>query len=195
MILSKLYIRVILVLAVLSIIIFQFKTIKGLEKDLSKAKQNESSLLNGVTKYKTKDSNNVASVQVLKLDENQFKEHFSEINNLVKSLNIKNRDLVSVIASQSEMIKNFKPIVYDTIIGVDTVKCAKYSDKWLNVDICNGNGKISAIDSLILSETIKRKRFLGFLWKTNKIIDKKIDVVSKNPSVEIKNVQFVEIEK
>ncbi|MNX71849.1 hypothetical protein D3C86_1031780 [compost metagenome] len=194
MILSKLYIRIILILAVLSVIFFQFKTIKGLEKDLSKAKQNESSLLNGVSKYKTKDSNSVASVQVLKLDESQFKEHFSEINSIVKSLNIKNRDLVAVIASQSEMIKNFKPIVYDTIIGIDTVKCAKYSDKWLSVDICNGSGKISAIDSLILSQTIKRKRFLGFLWKTNKIIDKKIDVVSKNPNVEIKNVQFIEIE-
>lgn len=194
MIASKLYIRIILILSVLAIVFFQFKEIKSLKSDLDKAKQNESSLLNGVTKYKIKESNDVASVQVLKLDESQFKEHFSEINTLVKSLNIKNRDLVSVIASQSEMIKNFKPIVYDTIIGVDTVKCAKYSDKWLNVDICNGAGKITAIDSLILSETIKRKRFLGFLWKTNKIIDKKIDVVSKNPNVEIKNVQFVEIE-
>lgn len=194
MIASKLYIRIILILAVLAIVFFQFKEIKSLKSDLATAKQNESSLLKGVTKYKTKDSNNVASIQVLKLDESQFKEHFSEINNLVKSLNTKNRDLVSVIASQSEMIKNFKPIVYDTIIGVDTVKCAKYSDKWLNVDICNGDGKITAIDSLILSETIKRKRFLGFLWKTNKVIDKKVDVVSKNPNVEIKNIQFIEIE-
>lgn len=48
-------------------------------------------------------------------------------------------------------------------------------------------------DSLLVAETVKYKRFLGFLWKTSKVKDRKVDVVSKNPHTKILGVEFTTI--
>jgi hypothetical protein len=44
--------------------------------------------------------------------------------------------------------------------------------------------------SLDIAATIKYKRFLSFLWYTNHIKDKRVDVVSKNPYEKIDSVEF-----
>jgi hypothetical protein len=47
----------------------------------------------------------------------------------------------------------------------------------------------------LIVETVQYKRFWGFLWKTKKIKNREIDVVSKNPATKILGVEFVTIEK
>ena len=56
-------------------------------------------------------------------------------------------------------------------------------------------GRLEVRDSLIIVESVKYKRFLGFLWKTNKVKNRQIDVVSKNPHTKIVGTELVVIEK
>ena len=56
-------------------------------------------------------------------------------------------------------------------------------------------GTLSTRSSLKIVETVKYKRFLGFLWKTNKVKSRKVDVVSLNPNETIEDIDFVIIEE
>ena len=53
--------------------------------------------------------------------------------------------------------------------------------------------QISNRESLKIVETVKYKRFLGFLWKTNKVKSRQVDVVSQNPATSIVNVDYISI--
>lgn len=124
---------------------------------------------------------------------------------LIKSLQTKNRDLQRVTTAQMETINELRANVRDSIVYLpgDTVttilRCIEYSDKWVDFDGCIINntfsGKIITRDSLLIAETVQYKRWLGFLWKTKKIKNREIDVVSKNPATRILGVEFVTIEK
>ena len=54
---------------------------------------------------------------------------------------------------------------------------------------------ITTRDSLLIVETVQYKRFLGFLWKTNRIKNRSFDVVSLNPNTTIEDFKVVTIEK
>ena len=56
-------------------------------------------------------------------------------------------------------------------------------------------GTLSNRDSLVVAESVKYRRFLGFLWKTKRVKDRRVDVVSKNPHTSIMGVEYVVIEK
>jgi hypothetical protein len=81
-------------------------------------------------------------------------------------------------------------IVYlpgDTVTTV--LRCIEYSDKWVDLDGCIINntfsGKIITRDSLLITESVQYKRWLGFLWKTKRIKNREFDIVSKNPNSKI----------
>ena len=110
-----------------------------------------------------------------------------------------------VTTTQMETINELRATVRDSIVYLpgDTVttvlRCIEYSDKWVDFDGCIKNntfsGKIITRDSLLITEPVQYKRFLNFLWKTKKIKNRQIDVVSKNPATKILGVEFVTIEK
>ena len=104
-----------------------------------------------------------------------------------------------------ETINELRANVRDSIVYLpgDTVttvlRCIEYSDKWVDFDGCttpNGlfTGQFINRDSLLIAETVKYKRFLGFLWKTKKIKNREIDIVSKNPATKILGFEFITIE-
>ena len=82
---------------------------------------------------------------------------------------------------------------------VDTLKCFNYKSKWTDVVGCvdlkrdTVELQISNRESLKIVETVKYKRFLGFLWKTNKVKSRQVDVVSQNPATSIVNVDYISI--
>ena len=53
------------------------------------------------------------------------------------------------------------------------------------------SGTLEVRDSLLVVETVQRKRFLGFLWKTKRVKSREIDVVSKNPYTDIVGVESI----
>lgn len=184
---------------------FQQKRINNLTVERDKYRSNTETLLQDVRTYQTKDSLNAAKVGNLELKLSEYKKYRADDAALIKSLQTKNRDLQRVTTAQMETINELRANVRDSIVYLpgDTVttilRCIEYSDKWVDFDGCIINntfsGKIITRDSLLIAETVQYKRWLGFLWKTNKIKNRQIDVVSKNPATKILGVEFVTIEK
>ena len=183
----------------------QQSRIKSLTAERDKYRSNTETLLQDARTYQTKDSLNAAKVGNLELKLSEYKKYRADDAALIKSLQTKNRDLQRVTTAQMKTINELRANVRDSIVYLpgDTVttvlRCIEYSDKWVDFDGCIKNntfsGKIITRDSLLITETVQYKRWLGFLWKTKKIKNRQIDVVSKNPATKILGVEFVTIEK
>lgn len=194
-----------IIMAVAAAFWVQQSRIKRLTAERDKYRNNTETLLQDVRTYQTKDSLNAAKVGNLELKLSEYKKYRADDAALIKSLQTKNRDLQRVTTAQMETINELRANVRDSIVYLpgDTVTtvlhCIEYSDKWVDFDGCIINntfsGKIITRDSLLIAETVQYKRWLGFLWKTNKIKNRQIDVVSKNPATRILGVEFVTIEK
>ena len=192
-------------MAVAAALWVQQSRIKRLTDERDKYRSNTETLLQDVRTYQTKDSLNAAKVGNLELKLSEYKKYRADDAALIKSLQTKNRDLQRVTTAQMKTINELRANVRDSIVYLpgDTVttvlRCIEYSDKWVDLDGCIINntfsGKIITRDSLLIAETVQYKRFLGFLWKTKKIKNREIDVVSKNPATKILGVEFVTIEK
>lgn len=184
----------------------QHARIKSLKSERDKYKSNTETLLQDVEHYQTKDSLNAVTVGVLQLKLSEFEKYRADDAKLIKTLQTKNRDLQSVATAQLQTINELRGAVRDSIVYLqgDTVttvlRCVDITDPWFELHGCatpagNFTGTFVNRDSLLIAETVQYKRWLGFLWKTNKIKNRQIDVVSKNPATKILGVEFVTIEK
>lgn len=192
-----------IILAVAAAFGIQQKRINKLTVERDKYRNNTETLLQDIDEYKTKDSLNVAKVGNLELKLSEFKKYRAEDAKLIQSLKTKNRDLQSVTTAQMKTINRLQTSVHDSIIYLpgDTITTIihkiDYSDKWIdfNGSIENGvfSGNIITRDSILIAETVRYKRFL--FWRTRKIKNRNIDVVSRNPNAKIIGVEFITIEK
>ena len=157
--------------------------------------------------YKVSDSLNAAKVSELQFTLKEYKKYRAQDLQLIEQLKVKKSDLQKVIDSQTETISSLSAklndsIRIDTITNiVDTLKCFDYKSKWTDVSGCidlkrdSINLQIKNRESLKIVETVIYKRFLGFLWKTNKVKDRQVDVVSENPNTTITNLDYVSIKR
>lgn len=155
-------------------------------------------------KYKTSDSLNAYKVSELQLTLEEYKKFRSQDLELIRKLKLDKSDMQKVINSQSETIYDLTTQIRDTTMVVDTVerdfKAFDYKSKWVDVsgqiDLAGNTVSLDIRnrEELTIVESVERKRFLGFLWKTNKIKRREVDVVSKNPNTEIVDVDYVSIE-
>lgn len=184
----------------------QRSRINTLTGERDKYRTNTETLLQEVSRYQTKDSLNAAKVGVLELKLSEFEKYRASDAELIKTLQTKNRDLQRVTTAQMETINELRANVRDSIVYLpgDTVttvlRCIDIVEPWFELHGCTTPAGIFTgthinRDSLLIAETVQYKRFWGFLWKTKKIKNREIDVVSKNPSTRILGVEFVTIEK
>lgn len=168
-----------MVVAAVATIWVQRTKIEKLTDERNRYRGNTETLLQDVETYKTKDSLNAAKVGVLELKLSEFERYRASDAELIKTLQTKNRELEAVTTAQMETITKLRGTVRDSIVYLpgDTVttvvRCIEYSDKWVDFDGCIINntfsGKIITRDSLLITETVQYKRWLGFLWKTKRI--------------------------
>lgn len=204
---SKLIKPLAIVVAVLAIAIALFiqdRTIKSLRQERNRYQHNTEVLLSDVEFYKVQDSLSAAKVESLELTLKEFQRFRSEDAALIKSLQKKNRDLASVNKTQSETIIALSSVPKDTnIITKDSIITPAVKvhcgDPWYDFDGLLTKelftGTLRNRDSLVVAETVKYKRFLGFLWKTKQVKDRQVDVISKNPHTEILGVEHVTVSK
>ena len=193
------------VVAAIVALVVQHGKIKHLRAERDKYQTNTQVLMEDVKRYQTRDSLNVATIGVLELKLSEFKKYRAEDAELIKSLKIKNRDLEAVTTAQMQTISELMAELKDSIVYLpgDTVervvKCIEYRDRYLDVVGCIVDnvfsGEVVSRDSLTIVNTVQYKRFWGFLWKTKKVKNRQIDVVSKNPHTQIMGVEYIEIEK
>lgn len=183
----------------------QRSRINTLTGERDKYRANTETLLQDVSRYQTKDSLNAIKVGNLELSLAEYKKYRADDLALIKTLQVKNRDLERVTTTQMETINELRATVRDSVVYLpgDTVttvlRCIEYSDKWVDFDGCIINntfsGKIITRDSLLITETVQYKRWLGFLWKTKRIKNREFDIVSKNPHTKITGFEVITIEK
>ena len=194
-----------MVVAAVATIWVQRTKIEKLTDERNRYRGNTETLLQDVETYKTKDSLNAAKVGVLELKLSEFEKYRASDAELIKTLQTKNRDLERVTTTQMETINELRATVRDSVVYLpgDTVttvlRCIEYSDKWVDFDGCIINntfsGKIITRDSLLITESVQYKRWLGFLWKTKRIKNREFDIVSKNPNSKITGFEVITIEK
>lgn len=194
-----------IILAVAAAFWVQHVKIKRLTEERDRYRSNTEILLQDVKTYQTKDSLNAIKVGNLELSLAEYKKYRADDLALIKTLQAKNRDLERVTTTQMETINELRANVRDSIVYLpgDTVttvlRCIEYSDKWVDLDGCIINntfsGKIITRDSLLITESVQYKRWLGFLWKTKRIKNREFDIVSKNPNSKITGFEVITIEK
>ena len=182
----------------------QRSRINTLTWERDKYRTNTETLLQEVSMYQTEDSLNAAKVGVLELKLSEFEKYRTSDAELIKTLQTKNRDLEAVTTAQMKTIIELRGTVRDSIVYLpgDTVvlRCVDISDPWFSLKGCTTpdgefTGTFVNRDSILVAETIEYKRFLNFLWKTKKIKNREIDVISRNPHTKIMGVEYIEIEK
>lgn len=193
----------VLVIAALSYITVSGRRIASLKDEAAKYKNNTEALLEDVERYRVLDSLSGARVESLELTVKEYERYRAEDARLIKALKAKNRDLAAVASTHTNTVIDLHTVVRDTVIIRDSVEVkaavVHCGDPWYDFDgMLAGDeftGKMVCRDSLLVAETVRRGRFLGFLWKTGRIKDRKVDVVSRNPHTEIMGVEHVVIEK
>lgn len=195
-----------IILAVVAIFWVQHVKIKRLTEERDKYRSNTEILLQDVKTYQTKDSLNAIKVGNLELSLAEYKKYRADDLALIKTLQANNRDLERVTTTQMETINELRATVRDSVVYLpgDTVttvlRCVDIVEPYFELHGCaTPDGQFTGThinrDSLLIAETVQYKRWLGFLWKTNKIKNRQIDVVSKNPATKILGVEFITIEK
>lgn len=184
----------------------QRSRINTLTGERDKYRTNTETLLQEVSRYQTKDSLNAAKVGVLELKLSEFEKYRASDAELIKTLQTKNRELERVTTTQMETINELRATVRDSVVYLpgDTttivLKCVDISAPWFSLKGCTTpdgefTGTFVNRDSILVAATVQYKRFLGFLWKTKKIKNREIDVISRNPHTKIMGVEYIEIEK
>ena len=184
----------------------QHSRINQLTGERDKYRTNTETLLQDVSLYQTKDSLNAAKVGVLELELSEYKKYRESDAELIKSLQLKNRELQNVTSAQMETITKLNGNVRDSIVYLpeDTttivLKCVDISDPWFSLNGCaTPDGKFTGTfinrDSILIVETIEYKRFLNFLWKTKKIKNRDFRIISRNPHTKILGFEVVTIRK
>nr|UVM83117.1 MAG: hypothetical protein [Bacteriophage sp.]UWF95969.1 MAG: hypothetical protein [Bacteriophage sp.] len=195
-----------MVVAAVATIWVQRTKIEKLTDERNRYRGNTETLLQDVETYKTKDSLNAAKVGVLELKLSEFEKYRASDAELIKTLQTKNRELERVTTTQMETINELRATVRDSVVYLpgDTVttvlRCVDIVEPYFELHGCaTPDGQFTGThinrDSLLIVETVQYKRWLGFLWKTKKIKNREIDVISRNPHTKIMGVEYIEIEK
>lgn len=187
----------------LGIIWGQHKSIQRLTSERDRYKGNTEALMTDVERFQVRDSLSAARVEALELTVREFERFRSEDAALIRELRQRNRDLASVNTTQAQTIIEMAAVPRDTVIIRDSIPVKAVAvhcgDAWYDFDgLLTENefsGNLTNRDSLILAETVKYHRFLGFLWKTKRVDERQATVVSRNPHTEILGVEHVVIER
>lgn len=195
---------IVLLIAAGAIISEQRKNMNSLRAEAERYRHNTEVLTGDIETYRVRDSLNGARVEALELTQKEWERWRAEDAALIRELQSKGRGLQSVIDEQSRTILALSAIPRDTVIVIrDSIKVPAVAvhcgDAWYDF---NGiltetdfKGRVECRDSLVVTEAVEYKRFLGFLWRTRKVKARTLDIVSRNPHTEILGVEYIKIEK
>lgn len=193
----------VLLAAILLFCAGQQRRIKQLAAERDRYAGNSAALLSDVETFLVRDSLNAARVQALELTKKEYERFRAEDAALIRELKARNRDLAAVNKMQTQTIIELRDTPRDTVIIRDSVKIPAMllhcGDEWYDFDGLLSNNEFTGIlvnrDSLLVAETVKYRRFLGFLWKTKRIENRELECLSKNPHTQIVGMEHVVIEK
>lgn len=190
-----------IIFCMLVTVVSQDRQIRQLTDERDKYKSNTEALLADCQEFQIRDSLHAARVGSLELTVKEFEKFRAQDAALIKDLTGRNRDLEQLNKAQAQTIIRLQDIPRDTVILVDSIpvkaKAVHCGDAWYDFDGLMTEDKFSGTlvnrESLILTETVKYKRFL--FWKTGKVKDRQMDAVSLNPHTTITGLEHIVIDK
>lgn len=174
----------------------QNKSIQRLGSDIELLLNSNEDLKLEAEIYKVNDSLNTARIKDLTLTIKEFKRYRQEDLELINKLKIRAKDLEAIVDTKIEKHDSIYIQVYDSIPNIISFD---YTSKWTDVNGIIDRSKdslqlvITNREELKVVESIKRKRFLGFLWYCKRLEYRKIDVLSMNPNTTISNISYVTV--
>lgn len=190
------------VIFVASLLVIQRQQIAGLKAKNETLTETNHALLDTVTHYRTKDGLQAAQVAELRLTMDELKKYRAEDIRLLESLKLNHRDVERFTTIETVTRDTVYSVIRDSMIIREQeplkVRAVNIDKRWYSIhgwiDGDTLSGSLTTRSALKIVETVKYKRFLGFLWKTNKIKDRHVDVTSLNPNETIENVEFIVVE-
>lgn len=168
--------------------------------------ENVYALSNTVKRYIVDDSLNAVKIQGLTLSLNDLKQVNSKLYDNIKKLDVKNKNLESVVAIYQQQITNNKDSVrVETIVVNDTrdttIQRFEWHNDWnrirceiQNNTILPGKLQLNSRDSIYFATQIKYKRYWYTFWKRTPI-GVQIDALNMNPNSEITGSDYIKLRK
>lgn len=178
---------------------------KWLRDDERYEKNQEVLLGDSLRAFIVRDSLNAIEKQQLRLTISELEKYRKNDAQIIKELKARGEDVerytaVGTSTSGSIRTEIREKTKYDTITQTNIIyRDFSYSDRWITAE---GHFRKDSLflkfisrDSLVVVETVTYKRFLGFLWKTKKVKNRSIKVVSKNPNTSILGCEYITVER
>ena len=165
--------------------------------------ENVYALSNTVKRYIVDDSLKAVKIQGLTLSLNDLKQVNSKLYDNIKKLDVKNKNLESVVALYQQQITNNKDSVrVETIVVKDTtIQRFEWYNDWnrirceiQNNTILPGKLQLNSRDSIYFATQIKYKRYWYTFWKRTPI-GVQIDALNMNPNSEITGSDYIKLRK
>lgn len=175
----------------------QARNARHLRDERDRYRENMNAALTEAQQYKVRDSLNAARAEGLELTLKEYKRHHEDDAELIADMGLRLKDLSAVNAAQAQTIIELRATPKDIVVIRDSVAIPALKlhcgDAWYDFDglLADGefSGNLTSRDSLLVVESVRYRRFLGFLWRTRKVDARQIDVVSKNPHTRILDVE------
>lgn len=179
---------------------YEICSLKSKNETLTETKH---ALLDTVTRYMTKTGLQAAQVAELRLTMDELRKYREADAKLLESLKTKGRDVERYYTVETVTRDTVLTVLHDSVIIRETdplkVRAINIDRRWYSlhgwIDGDTLAGNLTCRSALKIVESVKYKRFLGFLWKTNKVKDRHLDVTSLNPNETIEDIEFIVVEK
>ena len=182
----------------LAALVVSVVVIRNLYDENMRLRNNQYSLLQGVTLYRTKANESAARVVALELSVAEFKEYRARDAEIIRSLGLRLRRAESYAVSATESRYDATVMLRDTIIVRDTVRDTvrlfSDGDTWSNIaGRVHGDSLSYSLRSVdTLRQVVHRvpRKFLFFRYGTKGI---RQEIWSSNPHTELVYTEYVEL--
>lgn len=186
------------VVTLLAALVVSVVVIRNLYDENMRLRNNQYSLLQGVTLYRTKANESAARVVALELSVAEFKEYRARDAEIIRSLGLRLRRAESYAVSATESRYDATVTLRDTIIVRDTVRDTvrlfSDGDAWSNIaGSVHGDSLSYSLRSVdTLRQVVHRvpRKFLFFRYGTKGI---RQEIWSSNPHTELVYTEYVEL--
>lgn len=190
-------------LALMGVIGWQSARISTLRSDRDVYLRNTAALLDSMERYQTREGLNAVTVRALELKLGEFERYRADDARLIRTLRAELKYVERISTARTKTAYQIDAPARDTIVrengGIsDTLTCVEYRSPWLDFVGCidgenRFTGTIESRDSLLYVEHVERTRFLGFLWKTKRVKERRQEIVARNPNTVIQSAEFITI--
>lgn len=180
---------------------FLLSKVQRLTRERDRLGHNVEALMTENKKYKLDSTTTVNESNTLRLTIQELKRYRKEDSELIKRLEVKNRQLEAISKQVVSVETKFEAPVKDTVIVRDSIPVMaqniRFKDQFVDIEATilenrlHGSIKLKTTLKQVLYHEYKRK-FLFFRWGRGKV---RQVIVCDNPYIEVEYQEYIEIKR